>query len=123
MTGSGRSSRSCEGNLDCPVWVAGRLAFLSDHDGAGRLYSCAPDGTDVRRHDTGTGIGADTDTGTDAAGVYARHASSDGERVVYQRAGDLWLVDGLDAEPSRLDVRLAGPAYGPASARGPSART
>ena len=84
------------GNLDCPVWVGGRLAFLSDHEDVGRLYSCEPDGSDVRRHS------ADTE-------FYARHASADGERVVYQRAGDLWLVDGLDAEPVRLDVRLAGP--------------
>ncbi|GLY86487.1 S41 family peptidase [Actinoallomurus iriomotensis] len=85
-----------DGNLDCPVWFAGRPAFLSDHEGTGRLYSVAPDGTDLRRHSAATDF-------------YARHASGDGERVVYQAAGDLWLVDGLDAEPVRLDVRLAGP--------------
>jgi tricorn protease len=85
-----------EGNLDAPVWTGGRLAFLSDHEGTGRLYSCAPDGSDVRRHS------GDTE-------FYARHASGDGERVVYQRAGELWLVDGLDVEPVRLGVRLAGP--------------
>ncbi|GAA4506785.1 S41 family peptidase [Actinoallomurus oryzae] len=88
-----------DGNLDCPVWFAGRLAFLSDHEGTGRLYSAAPDGTDLRRHS------ADPD-------FYARHAAGDGDRVVYQAAGDLWLVDGLDAEPVRLDVRLAGPRTG-----------
>jgi tricorn protease len=85
-----------EGNLDSPVWAGGRLAFLSDHEGVGRLYSSAPDGSDLRRHS------ADGD-------FYARQASGDGERVVYQRAGDLWLVDGLGTEPVRLDVRLAGP--------------
>ncbi|GAB2802912.1 S41 family peptidase [Actinoallomurus bryophytorum] len=84
------------GNLDCPVWAGGRLAFLSDHEGVGRLYSSEPDGSDLRRHS------ADPD-------FYARHASGDGERVVYQRAGELWLMDGLGAKPSRLDVRLSGP--------------
>ena len=84
------------GNLNCPVWAGGRVAFLSDHEGVGRLYSCEPDGSGLRCHSAETGC-------------YARHASGDGERVVYQVAGELWLVDGLDAEPARLDVRLAGP--------------
>ncbi|MCL3993992.1 S41 family peptidase [Streptomyces lavenduligriseus] len=90
-----------DGHLACPMFVAGRIAFLSDHEGVGNLYSCAPDGTDLRRH-------------TDHDAFYARHAASDGKRVVYQCAGDLWLVDDLSpgAGPRRLDVRLAGPRTG-----------
>ncbi|MCW2860189.1 MAG: peptidase [Actinoallomurus sp.] len=84
------------GNLDCPVWAGGRLAFLSDHEGVGHLYSIEPDGSDLRRHSADPGF-------------YARYAGGDGKRVVYQRAGELWLVDGLDAEPSPIDVRPAGP--------------
>ncbi|GHH02572.1 S41 family peptidase [Streptomyces rubradiris] len=89
------------GHLACPMFVAGRIAFLSDHEGVGNLYSCAPDGTGLRRH-------------TDHDAFYARHAASDGSRVVYQCAGDLWLVDDLSpgAGPRRLDVRLAGPRTG-----------
>ncbi|MEV5874417.1 S41 family peptidase [Streptomyces sp. NPDC052101] len=89
------------GHLACPMFVAGRIAFLSDHEGVGNLYSCAHDGTDLRRH-------------TDHDAFYARHASSDGTRVVYQCAGDLWLVDDLspNAVPRKLDIRLAGPATG-----------
>ncbi|MFD8024090.1 S41 family peptidase [Streptomyces lavendulae] len=90
-----------EGHLDSPMFVNGRIAFLSDHEGIGNLYSCLPDGTGLRRH-------------TDHDAFYARHASSDGTRVVYQCAGDLWLVDSLDADsaPRRLDVRLGGPRSG-----------
>lgn len=89
------------GHLDSPMAVDGRIAFLSDHEGVGNLYSCLPDGTDLRRH-------------TDHAEFYARHASSDGRRVVYQCAGELWIVDALtaDSRPRKLDVRLGGPRVG-----------
>ncbi|MFF5146159.1 S41 family peptidase [Streptomyces sp. NPDC013157] len=89
------------GHLHSPMFVGGRIAFLSDHEGVGNLYSCAYDGSDLRRH-------------TDHDAFYARHASSDGTRVVYQCAGDLWLVDDLGpaAAPRRLDVRLSGPRAG-----------
>ncbi|MGW3404617.1 S41 family peptidase, partial [Streptomyces zhihengii] len=102
-----------DGHLDCPMFVrgpgtdrwdpdtGGRIAFLSDHEGVGNLYSCRPDGTDLLRH-------------TDHDAFYARHASSDGGRVVYQCAGELWIVDELTAGsvPRRLEVRLGGPRAG-----------
>ncbi|MGW0936792.1 S41 family peptidase [Streptomyces sp. NPDC002666] len=90
------------GHLDSPMFVGGRIAFLSDHEGVGNLYSCLPDGTDLRRH-------------TDHDAFYARHASSDGRRVVYQCAGEVWLVDDLQsphAVPRKLDIRLGGPRAG-----------
>ncbi|MGW3336818.1 S41 family peptidase [Streptomyces sp. NPDC001009] len=90
-----------DGQLSSPMFVAGRVAFLSDHEGIGNLYSVAPDGTDLRRH-------------TDHDAFYARHASTDGERVVYQCAGDIWIVD--DFSPTgtsrRLDIDLGGSAPG-----------
>ncbi len=90
-----------DGHLACPLLAGGRVAFLSDHEGVGNLYSCAYDGTDLRRH-------------TDHDAFYARHAATDGTRIVYQCAGDLWIVDDLTAgsEPRRLDVRLSGPRAG-----------
>ncbi|SER43435.1 tricorn protease [Streptomyces sp. yr375] len=90
-----------DGHLGSPLFVGGRIAFLSDHEGVGNLYSCAYDGSDLRRH-------------TDHDAFYARHAASDGTRVVYQCAGDLWIVDDLaaDSEPRRIDVRLSGPRAG-----------
>ncbi|MEU0986493.1 S41 family peptidase [Streptomyces sp. NPDC005953] len=91
-----------EGHLDCPMFVSGRIAFLSDHEGIGNLYSCLPDGSDLRRH-------------TDHDTFYARHASSDGHRVVYQCAGELWIADDLlspDAVPRRLTVELGGTRAG-----------
>ena len=62
-------------NLVNPMFVGPRVVFLSDHEGTGALYSALPDGTDLRRH-------------TDLGQYYARHATTDGQRVVYQRAGE-----------------------------------
>ena len=89
------------GHLHSPMFVGDRIAFLSDHEGVANLYSCAHDGSGLRRH-------------TDHDAFYARHAASDGTRVVYQCAGDLWIVDDLspDSVPRRLDVRLSGPRAG-----------
>ncbi|MFE5592126.1 S41 family peptidase [Streptomyces sp. NPDC056549] len=98
------------GHLDAPMVVGGRVAFLSDHEGVGNLYSCRPDGTGLRRH-------------TDHDDFYARHASSDGRRVVYQCAGELWVVDALtaDSRPRRLEVRLGGQRVGRRSYQVPAA--
>jgi tricorn protease len=99
--GSGEFTRflpELDGNISAPMWVGDRIAFLSDHDGTGELYSCLPDGSDLRHH------------AVDApGGFYARNATTDGHRVIFHRAGRLWLVDGLDSEPRELDVRLGGP--------------
>lgn len=102
--GSGEFARllpDLDGNLDSPMLVGGRVAFLSDHEGWGNLYSVGLDGSGLRRH---------TDHGADGSpAFYARHASTDGERVVYESAGELWILDSLASDPRRLDVRLGGP--------------
>ncbi|OIJ90915.1 S41 family peptidase [Streptomyces colonosanans] len=99
-TGEGefvRLHEGLDGNIEYPAWVGERVAFLSDHEGVGALYSSLADGSDLRRH---------TPLET---GFYARHASTDGTRVVYASAGELWLLGDLDgAEPRRLDIRLGG---------------
>ncbi|HEX4787975.1 MAG TPA: S41 family peptidase [Actinospica sp.] len=92
------------GHLSAPMLLADgrdtRVAFLSDHEGIGNVYSCLVDGTDLRRH-------------TDHDTFYARNAATDGARVVYQHAGDLWLLESLAAAgPRRLEVPLGGPRAG-----------
>jgi tricorn protease len=82
-------------NLVNPMFIGPRVVFLSDHEGTGALYSALPDGSDLRRH-------------TDLGEYYARNATTDGQRVVFQQAGDIWLLESLDAKPVRLDIRLGG---------------
>ncbi len=97
-----------DGQLRSPMLVssgggATRLAFLSDHEGWGNLYSVDLDGRDLRRH---------TDHGADGApAFYARQASTDGERVVFAAGGRLYRVDSLDAgsAPREIEIRLGGP--------------
>ncbi|WP_307795527.1 S41 family peptidase [Actinacidiphila acididurans] len=100
-TGEGGFERvhaGLDGNIECPMWVGERIAFLSDHEGEGALYSSLPDGTDLRRH-------------SPLGGWYARQAATDGTRVAYVAGGRIHLLDGLDdpdAEPYELTVTLGG---------------
>ncbi|QNE14280.1 S41 family peptidase [Pseudarthrobacter sp. NBSH8] len=82
-----------DGNLADPLWVDGRIAFLSDHEGYGNLYSVLPGGGDLRRH-------------TDHEDFYVRHASTDGERVIFESAGELWILHDLSSAAVRLDISL-----------------
>ncbi len=83
------------GQFSSPMLVGDRLAFLSDHEGTGNVYSCRLDGSGLLRH-------------TDHDGGYARQAGTDGTRVIYQCRGELWLLDNLapDSEPRPLNVSL-----------------
>ncbi len=87
------------GQLRSPMIVGDRLAFLSDFEGTGNVYSVAADGTGLRRH-------------TDHDGWYVRQASTDGRRVIYACGGELWLLDGLDADSVRLHIVLGAPLSG-----------
>jgi len=88
-----------DGNLADPMWVDGRVAFLSDHEGYGNLYSVLPNGTDLRRH-------------TDHEDFYVRHAATDGKRVVFESAGELWLVPDLGSDAVKLDISLGSASQG-----------
>lgn len=93
--GSGQFRRMSElqGNLSCPMWIGERVYFISDAEGVGNLYSCLPDGNGLRRH-------------SDHGDFYARHAQSDGRRIVYQCGARLWLFDPADGAPRPLEIEV-----------------
>ena len=82
-----------QGNLTSPMWIGERLYFLADGEGVGNLYSCRPDGSELRRH-------------SDHADYYARHASTDGQRIVYQCGAELWLHDPEGDSTRKLDIMV-----------------
>jgi tricorn protease len=88
----------------CPCWQGDRLAFLADFEGHGNVYSVAADGSDLRRH-------------TDHSRFYARSLAGDGNRLAYQHAGELWLLDELSptSAAQRLEISLASPRSGRAA--------
>lgn len=79
--------------ISSPMWVGDRLYFLSDHEGVGNLYSARLDGGDVRRH-------------TDHAEYYARNAQSDGRRIVYHCAGDIYCHDPETDQTAPVPIEL-----------------
>jgi tricorn protease len=87
-----------KGQFGSPMLIGGRVFFVSDFEGTGNIYSCALDGGDLARH-------------TDHDGFYARNPATDGTRIVYHVAGEIWMLDGPDApEPRRIEVTLSSPA-------------
>jgi tricorn protease len=96
-----RVGAGLDAHVESPMLVGGRIAFVADHEGWGNVYSLGLDGTDLRRHTDHGGEGAPA--------FYVRHATSDGERVVYESAGGLWILESLDAAARRLDVHPGGP--------------
>jgi tricorn protease len=94
-----------DGQLEDPGFCNGRVVFISDHEGFGNVYSATVEGTDLRRH-------------TDHDDFYARAAATDGHRVVYQCAGDLWVLDDLtaDSQAHQVAIELASAPVGRRSA-------
>src|SRR4030095_10213871 len=102
--GSGNFRRMSEipGNVTSPMWIRDRVYFISDAEGVGNLYSIRPDGSDMQRH-------------TDHDDFYARHAQTDGKRVVYQCGAQIWLFD--PSSGGAKQVPLRAPAHRPQAAR------
>ncbi len=96
IDGTWRRLVELAGNLASPMWVGERVYFLSDHEGIGNIYSCDASGSDIRRH---------TDHGT----YYVRTARSDGTRIVYAHAADIWCFDPAADRTELVEIEVRGP--------------
>ncbi|MFN8445052.1 MAG: PDZ domain-containing protein [Caldilineaceae bacterium] len=97
------------GNITSPMWIVtasaqgsnandglGRIFFASDHEGVGNLYSCAVDGSQLRRH-------------TDHEDFYTRHATTDGAQIVYHAGADLYVFDIASDTSQRIEIVYPSP--------------
>lgn len=91
--GKFRRLQVVDGNLTRPLWVGDRLYFGSDHEGICNLYSCSPDGDDLKRH-------------TEHQDFYLRYPNTDGKRIVYQCGGDIWLYDPKKKSPKKIEIEV-----------------
>eukprot|EP00210_Caulerpa_lentillifera_P008973 g8564.t1 len=74
-----------------PLWIGGRIYFLSDHEGHGNLYSCTPHGHDLKRH-------------THFEDFYLKQISTDGERILFARGADLGCYHIASDTVSTLEI-------------------
>jgi tricorn protease len=94
-SGSGTFQRliHLNGNIAAPCWVDERIYFISDHEGIGNIYSCTPQGEDLRRH-------------TDQQDFYARNLASDGQHMVFHAGANLYLFDPARESVRQINVEL-----------------
>jgi tricorn protease len=87
-----------------PMWLQGRVWFLSDADGRMNLCSVAADGSDRTQH-----------TRHRAGDLEPRWARADpgpaGSRIVYTRGADVVLFDATHGNERVLDLRLVGDRF------------
>ena len=82
---------SLGGNLTRPIWTRDRIYFGSDHLGLCHLFSCLPNGEELQQH-------------TFHEDFYVRYPNGDGERLVYQCGGDIYLLDPSENRPSKVSI-------------------
>ena len=92
-TATDRRLTTYRGTDRLPMWVGHDIVFASDRDGALNLYRLETERdrmTRLTNHETWD----------------VRRPASDGRRIVYELAGDLWLLDPESGEDRRLDIRI-----------------
>ena len=84
------------GNLARPLWIGERIYFLSDHEGIGNLYSCNPNGNDLKQL-------------TFHRDYYVRFPSTDGAKITYSAGADLFVFDPETSQTQRVEIEYYSP--------------
>jgi tricorn protease len=81
------------GNNQFPMWIGDRIFFLSDSTGRGNIWSMKPDGSDQKQ----ITFHKDYDV---------RFPSARGNKIVYQLAMDIWILDVTTGKTAKVDISL-----------------
>lgn len=105
-----------------PIWIGDTLVFVSDR--AARF----PDQVDAQADLWALEVLGEageprrlTERTPDQG--YVRDASSDGRRIIWHSRGEIWLLDGLDGPPRRVEFELPGAVPAPFPAKSSQALT
>jgi len=84
------------GNFANPMWIGDRIYFISDHEGLGKLYSCTPDGKNIKSHSKNKEY-------------YVRNAATDGRKIVYHAGAEIFLFDPETNEERKIEIQYYSP--------------
>ncbi|OJW52600.1 MAG: hypothetical protein BGO67_06620 [Alphaproteobacteria bacterium 41-28] len=93
-TGKFQKLIDIKGNALFPLWVQNRIYFISDHQGHGNVYSCTPEGKDLKRH-------------TSHEDYFVRGLSHDGTTFVYTAGGSLFRFSPENKTSQKIVVDFA----------------
>lgn len=85
-----------DGQMSSPIWHQDRIYFVSDHEGSGNLYSCQPNGQDLKRH-------------SDHEDYYVRFPSAHNGHIVYQCGGALYHYEIATDSSQKIQVDWHSP--------------
>ncbi len=94
--GKFRKLINIKGNLTDPMWIGNRIYFISDHEGIGNIYSCTPQGKDLKRH-------------TNHKDFYVRNAKTDGKNIAYHSGGDIYVFFTETDEVKKINIDYRSP--------------
>ena len=76
-----------------PLWINGRVYFITDRDGVMNIWSMTEEGEDLKKH-------------TQHTQFDVRYASSHGNQIVYQLGADIWHYDLEKGTQTKVDITL-----------------
>lgn len=85
-----------KGNFTSPLWIGSRIYFISDHEGIGNIYSCNPDGKDIKKH-------------SNHKDYYARRADTDGKSIVWHAGADIFCLDIKTDKVNKVNIEYVSP--------------
>jgi len=82
-----------DANFNSPMWIGERIYFISDHEGFGNIYSIKPDGSGIEKH-------------TNHKTYFCKHATTDGETIVYVNGADIYQLNLKTGKSDKVDFEF-----------------